>query len=69
MSVLLSGLQVSYTVSDPMAECIVCGSYVDPGSHEAKETYKGRTYYFCCDKCREKFKENPEKYATKKATI
>jgi len=56
-------------VSDPLAECIVCGSYVDPGSHEAKETYKGHTYYFCCDKCKEKFKENPEKYAIKTATI
>jgi Cu+-exporting ATPase len=31
------------------------------GSHE----YNGKTYYFCCDGCKEKFLKDPEKYIKK----
>lgn len=35
---------------------------------DAKITYehKGKTYYFCCEGCKEKFVKNPEKYLEKK---
>jgi Cu+-exporting ATPase len=28
--------------------------------------YKGKTYYFCCAGCKEKFEKDPEKYTKKK---
>lgn len=28
-------------------------------------TYKGKTYYFCCPMCIEKFKQNPEEYISR----
>jgi Cu+-exporting ATPase len=31
--------------------------------------YNGKTYYFCMEGCKEKFKENPEKYTKKKADV
>lgn len=39
--------------------CIVSGEEADPS---IKMDYKGKTYYFCCKKCLNKFKSNPEKY-------
>ncbi len=40
----------------------VCGMKVNPAT--AKHTYalNGKTYYFCCPKCVEKFKAAPEQY-------
>ncbi len=39
--------------------CQVSGEEADPS---IKMEYKGKTYYFCCNKCLKKFKSNPEKY-------
>jgi YHS domain-containing protein len=46
-----------------MARDPVCGKYVDQQKAEYRETYKDRTYYFCCPECMRKFKEAPERYA------
>jgi Cu+-exporting ATPase len=35
-------------------------------STATKESYNGKTYYFCCEHCKEKFKQEPEKYLKKK---
>ncbi len=40
----------------------VCGAKVDPEKTPYKTVYKGKTYYFCCPMCMEKFESNPEKY-------
>jgi hypothetical protein len=37
-------------------ECVVTG-----GLGKIRVTYKGLTYYVCCDGCKEAFQENPEK--------
>ncbi|MFQ6094220.1 MAG: YHS domain-containing protein [bacterium] len=43
-------------LSDP-----VCGMKIS--TQEAKTTeYKGKTYHFCSDECKEKFTKTPEKY-------
>jgi len=44
-------------VKDP-----VCGMMVAPEKTPHKFVYEGKTYYFCCPHCLEKFKQNPEKY-------
>ncbi|HEX6549509.1 MAG TPA: heavy metal translocating P-type ATPase, partial [Gammaproteobacteria bacterium] len=44
-------------VSDP-----VCGMHVNPAGAEWHSEYSGKTYYFCCQGCRDKFKASPQQY-------
>ena len=50
----------------PAAAVLVCpvtgekiASIKDAAGHS---TYKGKTYYFCCESCKPMFDKNPEKY-------
>lgn len=52
------GTKVSNS-EDQALVCPVSGEEADPS---IKMDYKGKTYYFCCNKCLKKFKSNPEKY-------
>ncbi|MGE0102929.1 MAG: heavy metal translocating P-type ATPase [Blastocatellales bacterium] len=38
----------------------VCGMTVDPATAAGKHEHKGKTYYFCCAHCLEKFSRDPE---------
>jgi P-type Cu+ transporter len=40
----------------------VCGMMVDPVKAKAKSEHAGKTYYFCCTGCAQKFQANPEAY-------
>jgi len=40
----------------------VCEMTVDPARAAAQVDYAGRTYYFCCAGCADKFRATPEKY-------
>src|SRR5947209_10613510 len=44
-------------VTDP-----VCGMTVDPATARASTSYNGRTYYFCCPSCRQRFEADPQRY-------
>ena len=44
----------------------VCGMTVDPARAAASADFGGTLYYFCCAKCAEKFRSDPEKYLTAK---
>src|SRR5712691_12837778 len=44
----------------------VCGMQVDPARAAATLEHGGKTYYFCCRACQEKFRANPGKYLTPK---
>jgi Cu+-exporting ATPase len=46
-------------VKDP-----VCGMDVDPDATKHRADYGGRTYYFCSERCRERFVAEPVKYLT-----
>jgi len=45
----------------------VCGMTVDPARAAAKADHAGQSYYFCCAKCAEKFRIDPEKYLRAKS--
>lgn len=45
------------TVVDP-----VCGMKIEKDEAQYSHEYKGKTYYFCMEGCKEKFVEDPEKY-------
>src|SRR5262249_23691995 len=43
----------------------VCGMKVDPAHAPASASHQGKTYYFCCSHCREKFIADPQRYLNK----
>jgi Cu+-exporting ATPase len=40
----------------------VCGMTVDPQKAAASSVHAGKTYYFCCAPCRDRFAQEPQKY-------
>ena len=44
----------------------VCGMNVNPATAKHVLEHAGKTYYFCCASCKEKFKSRPESYLNKK---
>jgi YHS domain-containing protein len=60
---VLAGLaqqKADETAGDP-----VCGMTVNKATAKATFEYKGATYYFCSEGCKEAFAKNPEKYLAK----
>jgi Cu+-exporting ATPase len=47
----------AHTVKDP-----VCGMAVDPHKAAHRLEHDGRTYYFCAQRCKEKFQADPQRY-------
>jgi YHS domain-containing protein len=45
--------------------CPVMGHEIEKSSAAGSMEYNGKTYYFCCMDCKEKFEKNPEKYIKK----
>ena len=41
----------------------VCHMEVEEENAAATSKYKGKTYYFCCEGCKEEFDRNPGAYA------
>lgn len=41
--------------------CPITGEKVSPKTAYSHETYKGKTYYFCCAACKPMFDKNPDK--------
>ncbi len=53
--------------AEEMVTCPVSGETVKKTEAAGKYEYKGKTYYFCCPNCKEKFVKDPEKYTKKDA--
>ncbi len=51
------GAPAAGSATDP-----VCGMSVDPASAKHSAEFAGKTYYFCCAGCREKFLAEPRRY-------
>src|SRR5262249_48217655 len=46
----------------------VCGMNVKTADAEHTHQYAGKTYYFCCSHCADKFKSNPQEYLNRAVT-
>lgn len=46
--------------------CPVSGKEITKSEAKGSYEYEGKTYYFCCESCKEKFMKDPEKYLQKK---
>jgi len=61
------GAQVAAAAGDDLVSCPVLGTTL-PKSKMIAYAYGGKTYYFCCQPCVDKFKANPQKYIKHPAT-
>ncbi len=59
---VLDGKEVFRMPTDP-----VCKMEINKKDAVAESDYKGQTYYFCSEDCRDSFDKHPEKYAEKEA--
>ncbi len=41
----------------------VCKMEIEPAQAAGESRFNDRTYYFCSNDCKERFDENPERYA------
>ena len=57
MPIVQLGGKPPETVEDP-----VCHMRVDPKTVRFKDQHQGKTYYFCCQGCRDRFRADPGKY-------
>jgi Cu+-exporting ATPase len=55
--------------AEEMVTCPVSGETIKKSEAAGSHEYNGKTYYFCCPNCQEKFLENPEKYAKQKGEV
>jgi len=53
--------------SKRLAKDPVCGMDVEPGESAVSCEYEGRTYYFCCGHCLERFRAAPGKFLGQRA--
>jgi YHS domain-containing protein len=61
------GQMHSHDQAEEIAVDPVCGMKVKKSEAAATFEYKEKTYYFCMEGCKKKFKADPEKYLKKKA--
>lgn len=55
--------------AEEMVTCPVSGKTIKKSEAAGSHEYNGKTYYFCCPNCKEKFLENPEKYTKQKSGV
>jgi len=48
---------ISNEAKDP-----ICGMTVEKSKAKHKSEFQGKTFYFCCAGCKEKFEQSPERY-------
>ncbi len=53
-----------WVYKETMATDLVCGATLEK-TQAQKYTYKEKTFYFCCDECKRKFKKHPDKFLKK----
>ncbi len=49
--------------------CAVSGEKIKKSEAKFSHEYEGKTYYLCCEMCKEKFVKNPKKYTQEKAEM
>lgn len=61
-----SGMHMEMTEDAQNKEDLgICPVMGGKAKKQYSDTYQGKTYYFCCPACIDKFKNNPEKYIAK----
>ncbi len=69
MSFSLVLFGIAQQQAEETVTCPVSGKEIKKSEAKATYEYEGKTYYFCGEKCKEAFIENPEKYIQKKTEM
>jgi len=64
---VLSLTGIAQQKADETVTCPVTGEVMKKSEAKISTEYKGKTYYFCCPGCQDKFLKDPEKYTQKQA--
>ncbi len=65
--VVLAG--VAQEQAEETVVCPMSGEKIKKSEAKFSHEYEGKTYYLCCEMCKEKFMKNPEKYLKEKAEM
>jgi YHS domain-containing protein len=65
--VVLAG--IAQAQAEETVVCPVSGKEIKKSEAKVSYEHEGKTYYFCCEMCKEKFMKNPEKCIQKKAEM
>ncbi len=65
--VVLAGIAQAH--AEETVVCPVGGREIKKSEAKASYDHEGKTYYFCCEMCKEKFVKNPAKYLEKKTEM
>ncbi|KKL08332.1 hypothetical protein LCGC14_2576910 [marine sediment metagenome] len=65
--VVLAG--IAQLQAEETVVCPVSGKEIKKSEAKFSHEYEGKTYYLCCEMCKEKFVKNPEKFLKKKAEM
>lgn len=61
----LAGTALAAPKAGPKPAVLICPvtgeKIASPAAAAGQETYKGKTYYFCCSACKPAFDKNPDK--------
>ena len=68
MNPKLPGASLPILAGPPKAKDPVCGMSVDPAKAAGKIEHGGKTYYFCSNRCAERFGQDPEKFLSAPGT-
>ncbi len=67
LSFMILSAGIAQQKADEKVTCPVTGETVLKSQAKATYEYEGKTYYFCCEDCKEKFVKDPAKYIGKNA--
>jgi YHS domain-containing protein len=69
LSFMILSAGMAQQKADEKVVCPVSGETILKSQAKATYEYQGKTYYFCCEGCKEKFVKDPAKYIGKNADM
>jgi len=69
LSFMILSAGIAQQKADEKVVCLVSGETMLKSQAKASYEYEGKTYYFCCEGCKEKFIKDPAKYIGKDADM
>lgn len=68
-SLMILSAGIAQQKADEKVVCAVSGDTMLKSQAKGSYEYEGKTYYFCCENCKDKFVKDPAKYIGKNADM
>jgi len=69
LSLMILSAGIARQKADEKVVCAVSGETMLKSQAKASYEHEGKTYYFCCESCKDKFVKDPAKYIGKNADM